>query len=42
VLVSWPLLGEQPTLWQGAGALAVMAGLWLTRQISTAEPAHGE
>lgn len=42
VLVSWPLLGEQPTLWQGVGALGVMAGLWLTRQTSTAEPAHGE
>jgi drug/metabolite transporter (DMT)-like permease len=42
VLVSWPLLGEIPTAWQGVGAVGVMLGLWLTRQAPTAEPAHGE
>jgi drug/metabolite transporter (DMT)-like permease len=42
VLVSWPLLGETPTAWQGVGALGVMAGLWLTRQAPAVEPAHGE
>ncbi len=42
VLVSWPLLGEHPTPWQGVGALGVMIGLWLTRQIPAVEPAHGE
>ncbi len=42
VLVSWPLLGEKPTLWQAVGAAGVMVGLWLTRQTPPAEPAHGE
>lgn len=42
VLVSWPLLGEKPTAWQGVGAVGVMIGLWLTRQAPPAEPAHGE
>ncbi len=40
--VSWPLLGEKPTLWQGVGATAVLGGLLLTRQPSAPEPAHGE
>jgi len=40
--VSWPLLGERPTLFQGVGAAAVLGGLWLTRQPSAPEPAHGE
>jgi len=40
--VSWPLLGEVPTAWQGVGAAAVMGGLLLTRQSEMAEPAHGE
>jgi drug/metabolite transporter (DMT)-like permease len=42
--VSWPLLGEQPTLLQGIGAGAVLGGLLLTRQASASapEPAHGE
>jgi drug/metabolite transporter (DMT)-like permease len=40
--VSWPLLGEQPTLIQGVGAAAVLGGLLLTRQPSAPEPAHGE
>ena len=40
--VSWPLLGEVPTVWQGVGAVAVMGGLLLTRQPQMAEPAHGE
>lgn len=31
VLVAWAVLGEVPTLAQGAGAAAVMAGLLLTR-----------
>ena len=40
--VSWPLLGERPTLLQGVGAAAVLGGLLLTRQESAPEPAHGE
>ena len=40
--VSWPLLGERPTLFQGIGAAAVLSGLLLTRQVSAPEPAHGE
>ena len=40
--VSWPLLGERPTLFQGVGAAAVLGGLLLTRQRSAPEPAHGE
>ena len=40
--VSWPLLGEKPTIWQGAGAAAVLGGLLLTRQPAAPEPAHGE
>ena len=40
--VSWPLLGERPTLLQGVGASAVLGGLLLTRQPSAPEPAHGE
>ena len=40
--VSWPLLGETPTLMQGIGATAVLGGLLLTRQPSAPEPAHGE
>ena len=40
--VSWPLLGEKPTLMQGIGAGAVLGGLLLTRQPSAPEPAHGE
>ena len=40
--VSWPLLGETPTLMQGVGAGAVLGGLLLTRQPSAPEPAHGE
>lgn len=31
VLVAWPMLGEQPTLWQGIGAVCIMSGLLLTR-----------
>lgn len=42
VLVSWPLLGEIPTMWQGVGAAGVLGGLLLTRQSSATEPAHGE
>ena len=42
VLVSWPMLGETPTIWQGIGASAVLGGLLLTRQPSAPEPAHGE
>ena len=42
VLVSWPLLGELPTLWQGVGAASVLGGLLLTREPSMPEPAHGE
>jgi drug/metabolite transporter (DMT)-like permease len=40
--VSWPLLGETPTLMQGVGAGAVLGGLLLTRQPAAPEPAHGE
>src|ERR1019366_10050336 len=40
--VSWPLLGEKPTLMQGLGAGAVLGGLLLTRQPSAPKPAHGE
>jgi drug/metabolite transporter (DMT)-like permease len=40
--VSWPMLGEKPTIMQGAGAAAVFGGLLLTRQPSAPEPAHGE
>jgi drug/metabolite transporter (DMT)-like permease len=40
--VSWPLLGERPTLFQGVGVAAVLGGLLLTRQTSAPEPAHGE
>lgn len=40
--MSWPLLGERPTLFQGLGAAAVLGGLLLTRQDSAPEPAHGE
>ncbi len=42
VLVSWPLLGEIPTPWQGVGAAGVLGGLLLTRRPSAPEPAHGE
>jgi drug/metabolite transporter (DMT)-like permease len=42
VAVSWPMLGETPTVWQGVGASAVLGGLLLTRQPSAPEPAHGE
>lgn len=43
VAVSWPLLGEVPTLFQGIGAVGVVAGVLLTRSSSDApEPAHGE
>jgi len=42
VLAAWPLLGERPTLWQGVGAAAVLGWLWLSRQPSPPEPAHGE
>ena len=31
MLVSWPILGERPTLWQIAGAAGIFTGLWLTR-----------
>src|SRR5206468_6529990 len=31
VLVAWLVLGETPTLWQGVGAVSIMAGLLLTR-----------
>lgn len=31
VLVAWGMLGEIPTLFQGAGAAAVLGGLWLAR-----------
>lgn len=40
--VSWPMLGERPTLLQGVGAGAVLGGLLLTRERSAPEPAHGE
>jgi drug/metabolite transporter (DMT)-like permease len=40
--MSWPLLGERPTFFQGVGAAAVLGGLLLTRQTSELEPAHGE
>jgi drug/metabolite transporter (DMT)-like permease len=40
--VAWPLLGEQPTAWQGVGALGVIAGVLLTRSSSAPEPAHCE
>ncbi len=42
VAVSWPLLGERPTIWQGVGAAAVLGGLLLTRTAGAPEPAHGE
>jgi drug/metabolite transporter (DMT)-like permease len=43
VAVSWPLLGEVPTLFQGVGAIGVVVGVLLTRSDSEApEPAHGE
>jgi drug/metabolite transporter (DMT)-like permease len=32
VLVAWALLGEVPTVFQGAGAAAVIGGLYLARQ----------
>ncbi|MHB1297233.1 MAG: DMT family transporter [Gemmatimonadaceae bacterium] len=32
VLFAWPLLGEVPTLFQGAGAATVVGGLWLARR----------
>jgi drug/metabolite transporter (DMT)-like permease len=31
VLVAWAMLGETPTIWQGVGAVSIMAGLLLTR-----------
>lgn len=31
LLVAWPLLHEVPTLWQGAGAATIIAGVLLTR-----------
>ena len=31
VLVAWPMLGEQPTRFQGIGAVCIMSGLLLTR-----------
>ena len=40
--VAWPLLGEKPTIWQGVGALGVIAGVLLTRSNSAPEPAHCE
>jgi drug/metabolite transporter (DMT)-like permease len=42
VAVSWPMLGETPTIWQGVGASAVLGGLLLARPLSAPEPAHGE
>ena len=43
VAVSWPLLGEVPTLFQVIGAVGVVAGVLLTRSSGEApEPAHGE
>lgn len=30
-LVAWAWLGEVPTAWQGAGAVGIFAGIWLTR-----------
>lgn len=42
VAVSWPLLGEVPTLFQGVGAIGVVAGVLLTRSTSAPEPAHCE
>jgi len=33
-LVAWPLLDEQPTLWQALGAALVIAGVLLTRKTS--------
>jgi drug/metabolite transporter (DMT)-like permease len=43
VAVSWPLLGEVPTMFQGVGAVGVVVGVLLTRSSSEApEPAHGE
>jgi drug/metabolite transporter (DMT)-like permease len=32
VLVAWAVLGEVPTLFQGAGASAVLGGLYLARR----------
>ncbi len=29
--VAWMMLGEQPTAWQGAGAVTIIAGVVLTR-----------
>lgn len=31
-LIAWPVLGEQPTWWQGAGAVLIIAGVLLTRR----------
>lgn len=43
VAVSWPLLGEVPTLFQVIGAVGVVVGVLLTRSSGEApEPAHGE
>lgn len=30
-LIAWPVLGERPTLWQGAGAALIIGGVLLTR-----------
>jgi drug/metabolite transporter (DMT)-like permease len=30
-LSAWAWLGEQPTAWQGIGALGIFTGIWLTR-----------
>jgi drug/metabolite transporter (DMT)-like permease len=43
VAVSWPLLGEVPTMFQSVGAVGVVVGVLLTRSSGEApEPAHGE
>jgi drug/metabolite transporter (DMT)-like permease len=31
LIVAWLALGETPSVWQGAGAISIIGGLWLTR-----------
>jgi drug/metabolite transporter (DMT)-like permease len=31
LLVAWPILGEVPTIFQGVGAVTIVAGVFLTR-----------
>ena len=31
LLIAWPLLGETPTIFQGVGAVTIVAGVFMTR-----------